>query len=177
MPRETDRAFGAFTRYRDQGPRRKQHRVASELAEPIKRVHRWSSDFDWSDRASAWDDHRDEVRRAAELSEIEEMGRRHAQLGAKMTAAAQRALEVREKGDRPIPASTIAQVAKHGVEIERLARGLHTDHTLTDVGAAAEEDQDFERLLEDPRTRSHLVSAASRPAPVEGSTPKDGGET
>ena len=171
---ETDRAFAAFIAYRDLGPARRQSTVAEQTGESIAQVYRWSSDHRWAERASDWDDHRDEVRRRAELDEVATMARRHVQLGQEMTEAVLEALKSRRENKRILPASTLAQIAKHGVEIERLARGLPSDVTRTDVGEARE-DEDFDRLLEDPRTRSLLVAAASRSTPLEGDAGADGG--
>lgn len=171
--RETDRAFAAFCAYRDLGPRRRLRDAAAATSESYKRVKLWSQAFGWADRASAWDDHRDEVKRRAELEELETMARRHAGVAMQMQAAVAETLErvLSKKGRRNVPLSALPQWIKVSVEVERLARGAHTGHVVNEnVGEA----EDFEELLRDPEIRADLVAAATRAAPVEGDADKNG---
>lgn len=58
--RESAKAWDAFKAYRDMGPReRSTHRVAQELSKSETIVKRWSSMWDWVERAAAFDAHVD----------------------------------------------------------------------------------------------------------------------
>src|SRR6516164_6680801 len=59
---ESARAFGAFTVYRDLGPRRSLRAAATAFygrssASLERQVDKWSRAFRWVERANAWDQH------------------------------------------------------------------------------------------------------------------------
>ena len=64
LPEETSINYMAFCKYRDLQSRRSIKKVA-ELSDgaQISKFNRWSSEFKWVDRARAYDDHIDELRR------------------------------------------------------------------------------------------------------------------
>jgi hypothetical protein len=64
LPEETSINYTAFVKYRDLQSRRSIKKVA-ELSDgaQISKFNRWSSEFKWVDRARAYDDHIDELRR------------------------------------------------------------------------------------------------------------------
>jgi len=64
LPEETSINYKAFVKYRDLQSRRSIKKVA-ELSDgaQISKFNRWSSEFKWVDRARAYDDHIDELRR------------------------------------------------------------------------------------------------------------------
>jgi hypothetical protein len=102
-PKEGDKAFLAFSRYRDMGPAtRTLERVSIDLANErntarrnygqtagkgsrkppsvSRQVELWSSMHSWRDRVRAWDAEQDRIKRESMTAEIEVMGRRHAQI-------------------------------------------------------------------------------------------------
>jgi len=173
QPGETTRAFAGFVAYRDLGPTRTQGDVPQLTGESLERVYKWSTHWRWAERASAWDDHCDETMRAAELDELEEMGRRHARLGVAMLEQVQRSLDLmRADDEKPLSVKLLARWAKIGVEIERLARGAATAHVMT---SEARESDAFEELLKNPETRAHLIAAAARPTRMADAPSSDGG--
>jgi len=64
LPEETSINYTAFVKYRDLQSRRSIKKVA-ELYDgaQISKFNRWSSEFKWVDRARAYDDHLDELKR------------------------------------------------------------------------------------------------------------------
>lgn len=71
QPKESSAAYAAFVAYRDLHPiERSYSRVEAELGADVRE---WARVTDWASRASAWDDHRDTVVRASELTALAEM--------------------------------------------------------------------------------------------------------
>ena len=54
-PGETAVAYQAFTRYRDMGAARSCAKVGQELGKSRTLINRWSSRWNWTSRAAAWD--------------------------------------------------------------------------------------------------------------------------
>lgn len=64
---ESDKAWAAFCRYRDQGGSRSLVRVGQELGKSRVLIERWSAAFDWVERVRAYDAHcAEQARTAAE---------------------------------------------------------------------------------------------------------------
>jgi hypothetical protein len=116
QPGESDEAWDAFRRYRDQGKDRSMPRLASELIEErqeagvtprplattgkgqLQRLKRWSSTFHWRERVESWDAELDRRTREDQINEIVEMRKRQARLAAAVAnAAVQPALELLER--------------------------------------------------------------------------------
>jgi hypothetical protein len=65
---ESAKAYAAWTVYRDLGPERSLRKTAQMYYGCIKNVHqlaRWSRKFDWVERARAFDDYHEMIRREA----------------------------------------------------------------------------------------------------------------
>lgn len=57
QPGETDKAYHAFVTYRNLEPPLRSHaRVVSELGKSRALISRWSAEWDWVERAAAWDE-------------------------------------------------------------------------------------------------------------------------
>ena len=65
QPRESAKAFAAFSLYLSQGPERSTAAVAKELAKSEQLVRRWSAKFGWTDRVAAHGAHLAIVEREA----------------------------------------------------------------------------------------------------------------
>ena len=65
QPRESAKAFAAFSLYLSQGPERSTAAVAKELAKSEQLVRRWSAKFGWTDRVAAHGAHLAVVEREA----------------------------------------------------------------------------------------------------------------
>lgn len=76
---ETDKAFEAFTFYRDAAPTdRSLTKTSRKMNKSRPTLADWSRKYGWVRRVSAWDDHCDAQRREAELEKRRKMGERHA---------------------------------------------------------------------------------------------------
>lgn len=79
---ESSKAYAAFCIYRDLGAERSIERVRREFAERGRKISakflgRWSSKYDWVERARAYDDYLDRIRREAKEKEILEITERY----------------------------------------------------------------------------------------------------
>ena len=91
-PGESDRAWTAFIKYRDDGP---EHRSLARVATAIvadgetteqprsfrtvsRQIEEWSSKHHWRERVEAWDAELDLVRRTTQKEAVAEMAERHA---------------------------------------------------------------------------------------------------
>jgi hypothetical protein len=71
---EGAKAYEAFSTYRDLPiAERSLTAVSQRLGKNRSLCARWSSQFQWRDRATAWDDHQDHIRRARRAAEREKM--------------------------------------------------------------------------------------------------------
>ena len=57
QPKESHKAFAAFSLYLSMGPERSTEAVAKKLAKSEQLVRRWSSRWDWTDRVQAYATH------------------------------------------------------------------------------------------------------------------------
>ncbi len=133
---ESAQAFEAFQNYRDMGADRSLVNVARKLGKSATLMSRWSSKFEWVERAERWDAQMDEVRRKEHMEELSKMARRHAQQAeAGIAAIGQITTEFLRRvaaGDlasmsaddiRHLFAQTISKVETL-TRVERQARGL-----------------------------------------------------
>lgn len=81
---ERDKAFHLFTLYRDMGPLRTIPKVQQEYKKltgntiSIDMLYKYSGNYSWKERTSAYDDHIDELTRIEQEEAIKEMVQRHA---------------------------------------------------------------------------------------------------
>ncbi len=77
---ETYRQYEAFCIYSDMGIERSIVKVAKVwcVGGDTSRLNEWSSKYHWVERASAYDEHIDEIKRARNEEAIVEMSARHA---------------------------------------------------------------------------------------------------
>src|SRR3974390_2265337 len=65
LPKESDKAFAAFSLYLSQGPERSLAKTAAKLARSKVLMEKWSSKFDWPARVVAYNSHMALVEREA----------------------------------------------------------------------------------------------------------------
>lgn len=146
---ESDQAFQAFGLYRDLGPSRSTQQVALALSKSAPLIRRWSARWAWVERASAWDDEADRLRRERDLVERQEARRKmlatHARSGAALHEIGAEALgrfdlsnpDTVEEARRCIDALSpleAARLMEMGAKMERLARD-DSDRRVTDPEA------------------------------------------
>jgi hypothetical protein len=171
---ETDEAFKAFARYRDMEPKRSTTRLATEMGVSENLIHGWSSKHRWVGRVAEWDREKDRVEkdrvaRAAQLSEIRAMQKRHVDIALLMQALGATELKKRATVATTQPTTTLEtdeaqRVLEAGVKLERLTRGEPTDVQATQNDTTIHEApvDDFLALMRDPEYRKHLDAAARR---------------
>lgn len=139
QPRESNKAFAAFSLYLSLGLERSTAAVAKKLAKSEQLVRRWSSKFDWPARVGAYDAHlavveREAVEAVARSKAAEWESREQAlretewQMHERAIAAAKRGLDAymdREKVYANL--ADIARMLEIASKLGRLATGLGTD--------------------------------------------------
>jgi hypothetical protein len=125
-PGETARAFGAWVKYRDLGPRRTLREAAEAFygrtsAALERQLDKWSSAFGWVARARAWDEHLDAEARRSQEDARRKMAERHAAEAVALQEMALRRLKAM-KPDELAPAEVLRFLIE-AAKLERLARG------------------------------------------------------
>jgi hypothetical protein len=125
-----------FTVYRDLGPlERSQQEVVRRVGRSRAFIQRLSVRWQWVFRAEQWDAHQERLRQETLRKEQEEMLHRHA--AAAVLALQKVILRLQGLNPEEMSAGDLARLADVAVKIERLARGLPTEHTeVTGEGAA-----------------------------------------
>ena len=136
QPRESNKAFAAFSMYLSLGPERSTAAVAKRLAKSEQLVRRWSAKFGWTDRVAAHGAHLAVVEReaieaaargkAAEWSSREQKLRETEwEMHERAIAAAKRGLEAYMEKDKVYAnLADIARMLEIASKLGRLATGL-----------------------------------------------------
>ena len=118
---ETSRQYEAFCLYMNMGPERSISDVAKMWSKSgaTSRLHEWASKNQWHNRATAYDDHIEEIKRFRQEEEIKEMAARH-------TREAQlfqdKAIErLKELDINNLKPQDVIRFYEDGVKIERLS--------------------------------------------------------
>jgi len=135
-PGEGERAFAAFTIYRNLGPQRSLSKVAQAVAKSLPLMKRWSRRWRWSVRASAWDAHLHKVDDNERRRAVKDACARHVNLAQALqhrVTLQLKALQERDKRQPEVPvqdltAGDMARWLETGVRIERLGLGLPTSN-------------------------------------------------
>ena len=78
---ESAQAFEAFSIYRDLGSERSQQAVAKQLGKSRQLLARWSAQWEWVERARAYDIDLDRQARVQSLKDAKDMRRRQTKTG------------------------------------------------------------------------------------------------
>jgi|DewCreStandDraft_4_1066084.scaffolds.fasta_scaffold103642_3 hypothetical protein len=149
LPRESSKAFAAFTAYLELGPQRSLAAVSQKLAKALPTIKDWSAKFEWPARVAAHTAHMASVERAAQETELRakaaewlqrqiDLKEREWEMHEKCIAAARRALTAfmeREKVYANL--ADIARILEVASKLGRMASGLATEtveHTGADGG-------------------------------------------
>jgi hypothetical protein len=139
QPRESDKAFAAFSLYLSQGAERSTREVGKQLGKSEGLVERWAAKFDWRSRVAAHAAHLAVVEReaieAAARSKAAEWAGREQKLRETEWAMHERAIAAAEKAfkafmDREKVYANLADIARMleiASKLGRLATGLDTD--------------------------------------------------
>lgn len=133
QPRETPKAFEAFCAYRDMGTDRSCSKVAAVVGKSFSLMQQWSQKNGWVERAAAWDDEQDRLKRdadqKAQIEAIKKMRKRHTEVAVKMIDMAEAAIDTILAGE--IKPSDLPRIVDIATKLERISRG--------DVGEVIEE--------------------------------------
>lgn len=139
QPRESNKAFAAFSLYLNLGPERSLATVAQELHKSVTMLGRWSAKFDWPARVAAHGAHLAVVEReaieAAARSKAAEWESREQSLRETEWAMHERAIAAAKRGldaymEREKVYANLADIARMleiASKLGRLATGLGTD--------------------------------------------------
>ena len=139
QPRESAKAFAAFSLYLSLGPERSTREVGKQLGKSEGLVERWAAKFDWRSRVAAYGAHLAVVERdaieAAARSKAAEWESREQQLREtewamheRAIAAAKRGLDAYMKREKVYAnLADIARMLEIASKLGRLATGLGTD--------------------------------------------------
>ena len=139
QPRESNKAFAAFSLYLNLGPERSLATVAQKLHKSVTMLGRWSAKFDWPARVAAHGAHLAVVEReaieAAARSKAAEWESREQSLRETEWAMHERAIAAAKRGldaymEREKVYANLADIARMleiASKLGRLATGLGTD--------------------------------------------------
>jgi len=151
LPGEPERAFRAFTLFRDAAAARHVSDVGAKLSPPCTRqnVWRWSFRWRWEERAAAYDVEQDRLHRDQMARDRVEMNRRHLRVGMLMQSLGVRALsELQARADQGLPLNLSADEARAlldaGARMERAAHGPERESRFTSINVILSEQRDDE---------------------------------
>ena len=118
---------------------------------PLSRLHEWASKNQWHNRATAYDDHIEEIKRFRQEEEIKEMAARH-------TREAQlfqdKAIErLKELDINNLKPQDVIRFYEDGVKIERLSRGVPTENIKQEQELKEVKNEISTEALKNPETR------------------------
>ena len=124
--RETPKSFAAFCVYRDMGPQeRTLPKTAKAVGKSLSMMDTWSQKYGWVDRAAAWDDEQDRLKREADqkaqIEAIKKMRKRHTEVAVKMIDKAEAAIDEILAGE--IKPADIPRSVDIATKLERISRG------------------------------------------------------
>lgn len=120
QPGESAKAFEAFAIYRDMGVERSVRKVTQRLNKSLTLIGKWSSAYNWPERARAYDRDLDRQAHAQAVREVRSMTNRHIRIAMQLQAKALEALEQLDVTTLS-PKMQLAFLAK-ATEIERMNR-------------------------------------------------------
>ena len=128
---ESNKAFRAFTAFRDLLPEERSIRKAlvklwGPKADGRQRTAEgWSSQWRWQERAAAWDDHLDKTKVEAKEESIKEVERAHAEAAKKMWEQGLSWMDGLSAED--ITAQDVRTFIVEGIKLQRLSMGMSTE--------------------------------------------------
>lgn len=182
---ESEEAFQAFVLYRDSGADRSIREVAKALSKSATLIARWSTDWNWGDRALGYDNWLDREVQEQNRKDVLAMRKRHAQIAMLMQQKVVDSIRAMSERDtlKPDQAAKWLDIA---VKVERLARGEATENVKEMPGGGRAGSFDLESMpVEDlealERIAARADGAGGEDGPgagggVEAPVPASGGE-
>jgi len=110
---------------------RSTRKAAVALGKSGSMVSQWSHRWRWQDRIRAWDNHLNGIYQAEREKAQKEMAKNHIKLAKGVQAKVAQRLQSLQPQD--ISAGEMGRLLDVAVKIERLASGVPTEHTKTEV--------------------------------------------
>ena len=140
LPKESTKAFAAFSVYLNLGPERSLRVVGEKLGKSEGLIERWSSKFDWSSRVQAQEAHLAAVEREATevmtrtkaaqwLTKREDHRDEEWELRSELIVAGRAVLEKFKDGTKGATLGDVARAFELASRLGRLASGMATDRT------------------------------------------------
>lgn len=120
QPGESAKAYEAFASYRDLGSERSITKVVQELNKSRALIGRWSKDWDWVERARAWDNELARQAKAAAVKRVQDMTGRHINIAMQLQKKALEALAALDLEE--MSPKDIKEFIKAATELERANR-------------------------------------------------------
>jgi hypothetical protein len=127
IPGEGERAYTAFTHYRDLGSERNLRRVGQDLGKSRQAIEELSHRWNWVERVLAYDDHLDQQALATVEKEYRRMALRQARLGMRLQGYGDKEITRLESQDEELDADTARKLIATGAQLERDSRELLKD--------------------------------------------------
>jgi paraquat-inducible protein B len=141
---EPAKQHAAFRLYRDQpAARRSMEPVADEAEVSVRRVREWAVEWNWRERAEAWDDQCHRIEDAERLDAIREMHQIHRRAG---RAAVVKALQALTNLDmNGMPANSVIRLLDVGTRLERSTLTVSVEE-LQGLGLEEEREDPWARI-------------------------------
>lgn len=117
---ESPQAYEAFATYRDMGAERNLRAVAQALNKSLTIIGRWSKNWEWVERARAWDNELTRKAKEAAAKKVKDMTGRHINIAMQLQKKALEALEVLDVEE--MSPKDIKEFIKAATELERANR-------------------------------------------------------
>lgn len=122
---ESGKAYEAFAAYRDMGPERSITKVSQSLNKTRALIGRWSSQWNWTERARAYDNELEKEARAKAVKDRKAMTDRHIGIAMQLQKKALEALGSLSVED--MSPKDIKEYIKMATDLERLNRTLEEE--------------------------------------------------
>jgi hypothetical protein len=152
---ESVKAYQAFAIFRDLGADRSCQEVARRLSKSGTQIYKWSSKWNWYNRARAFDLEQERQNRELWHKERIEMDERQAKISLMLQdKVVKRLINMTEAEIAKTPLAMMIKAFEIAVKIERLARGVATEHVANDYEGEINVRSsmlDYEKILRDPK--------------------------
>lgn len=122
---ESEKAYEAFSEYRDMCEKRTYQAVAEKLQKSCTLIRRWSSQWEWKERVRAYDNELEKEARKKAVADRKAMTERHIGIAMQLQKKALEALSTLSVED--MSAKDVKEYIKMATDLERLNRTLEED--------------------------------------------------
>lgn len=117
QPKEGEKPFEAFVKYRDMGEKRTLNAVAAELQKSYTLIRRWKDTWNWEERVRAYDNELQKQAHKQAVKKARGMADRHIDMALKMQVKALEALA--DLDPKAIDPKTLISFIREATRLER----------------------------------------------------------